>query len=281
MEPSFLPPYVRGREAGFLVDRCAIGTGELEPPPDVAVTGRWLLAGVALFGIPLLCVVSSAQEPRTRLENNEPIPNAGGHHATVSTHGSVDLTGEFFQAQGTNGRSCVSCHLPQDAWSITPGTLQRLFDETGGTAPVFNLLDANNPGMDVSTVAARRAAYSMLLSRGVFRRGGAPRTEQEWDPIAVDDPHGFASLTRLVHWRRAMPTINFALGSATINWDGGNSVGTDQRAGLVNQAARNVTGGQQGSPAPPEIINNVVDLESSLSTAQLTVPGGERDRAVE
>src|SRR5262249_50249928 len=78
---------------------------------------------------------------------------------------------------------------------------------------------------------------------------------------------------RLVHWRRAMPTINFALGSATINWDGGNSVGGDPRAGLVNQAARNVTGAQQGQPAPAEDIENIVDFESSLFTAQLIVPG--------
>ena len=24
----------------------------------------------------------------------------------------IDLTGEYFQAQGTNGRSCTSCHIP-------------------------------------------------------------------------------------------------------------------------------------------------------------------------
>jgi hypothetical protein len=127
--------------------------------------------------------------------------------------------------------------------------------------------------MDVSTVEARRAAYSMLLSRGVFRRGGSPRANSEWELIAIDDPHGFASFTQLVHWRRAMPTINFAVGSATVNWDGGNSVGTDQHAGLVNQATRNINNAQQGSPAPPEVIADIVAFEESLSTAQLIVPG--------
>ena len=66
--------------------------------------------------------------------------------------------------------------------------------------------------MDVSTAEARRAAYSMLLSRGVFRRGGAPRPDSEWELIAVEDPHGFANVNQLVHWRRSMPTINFAVG---------------------------------------------------------------------
>jgi cytochrome c peroxidase len=216
--------------------------------------------------------------------NNLPVPNPGGHGATFSIEGFVDLVGEYFQAQGSNGRSCASCHTPEEAWSINPGTLQRLFDETGGTHPVFNPLDANNPLTgNFSTVEGRRAAYSMLLSRGVFRRGGALRSPREWNLIAVDDPHGFATLTRLVQWRRAMPTINFPLGSATVNWDGGNSIGTDQLGGLENQARRNVTGGQQGPPLPnfplpldppfDAIIADIVGFEASLFSAQLIVPG--------
>ena len=212
------------------------------------------------------------------LPNNHPERNPGGKAATYSTQGSVDLTGEYFQAQGTNGRSCASCHVPEEAWSITPGTLQHFFDETEGNHPVFNPLDADNPAAaDFTTVEGRLAAYSMLLSRGVFRRGGALRADREWDLIAVEDPHGFATLTRLVHWRRSMPTINFAQGSATVNWDGGNSVAVggvlDQHAGLMNQAARNVTGGQQGQPAPQEVIAAIVGFQESLFSAQLIVPG--------
>ena len=218
----------------------------------------------------------------TSIDNNHRFRNPGGRAATFSTQGFVDLTGEYFQAQGTNGRSCVSCHIPSDAWSINPGTLQRLFKKTGGTDPVFNLLDANNPlTADVSTIKGRRAAYSMLLSYGVFRRGGLLKAEpREWDLTAVDDPHGYATIAigttpaRLVQWRRVMPTINFAVGSATVNWDGGNTVGTDQHAGLVTQANKNVLGPQQGTTAATvAVIANIVDFETSLSTAQLTVPG--------
>jgi cytochrome c peroxidase len=247
--------------------------------------GLWIRATVAVVALLSLAwgiqynlgsepVGATSPMLEDSIPNNEMFRNPGGKAATFSTQGLVDLTGEYFQAQGTNGRSCASCHIAEEAWSINPGTLQHLFDETEGTHPVFDLLDANNPNMDVSTPAARQLAYSMLLSRGVFRRGGALRAEPRgWDLIAVEDPHGFASLTRLVHWRRVMPTINFAVGSATVNWDGGNNVDTDQRAGLINQANRNVTGAQQGLPAPPEVIENIVDFETSLSTAQLIVPG--------
>jgi mono/diheme cytochrome c family protein len=189
--------------------------------------------------------------------------------ATFSTHGFVDLTGEYFQVQGTNGRSCATCHIPQNAWSISPDTIRSLFAQTGGTHPIFNPLDADNPDQDLSSVEARRAGYSMMLTRGVFRRGGAPRADREWDIVAVDDPLGFANSNRIVQWRRVMPTINFHLGSATVAWDGGNTVGVDQIAGLVNQATRNVTGAQQGQPATPAVINDIVSFETSLSTAQL------------
>jgi cytochrome c553 len=238
------------------------------------------LVGAAAWGVyslGSLTTGASAATAQESIPNNRPMRNPGGKSATFSTQGAVSLAGEFFQAQGSNGRSCASCHVPEEAWSITPGTLQQFFDETEGTHPVFNLLDADHPAADVSTPEARLNAYSMLLSRGVFRRGGAPRPNSEWELIAAEDPNGYASLTRLVHWRRSMPTMNFAQGSATVNWDGGNSVSVggvqDQHAGLVNQAARNVTGGQQGQPASAEVIADIVGFEESLFTAQLVVPG--------
>ncbi len=204
----------------------------------------------------------------TFLPNNFPHLNPNGISTTFSTRGFVDLTGEYFQPQGTNGRSCSTCHTAQNAWSINPGTVGLLFAQTDGTHPLFNPLDADNPAADLSTVEARRAGYSMLLTRGVFRRGGPPRAEREWDVVAVDDPHGFANSSLIVQWRRVMPTINFHLGSATVNWDGGNTIGTDQLAGLTNQATRNVTGAQQGQAAPTQVITDIVNFETSLSTAQ-------------
>jgi cytochrome c peroxidase len=218
-------------------------------------------------------VTSTSSKLEGSIPNNHPLPNLGGEAATFSANGSVNLTGEYFKAQGANGRSCATCHIPEEAWSITPATLQRLFDETNGTHPVFNKLDADNPNMDISTVEARHAAYSMLLSRGVFRRGGAPRPDSEWEIIAVDDPHGYAGVNQLVEWRRPLPTINFPIGSVAVNWDAGANVGKGQRAALINLNNRLFLGALQGKPAPLEVANEIVDFESSLFTAQLTVPG--------
>jgi hypothetical protein len=49
-----------------------------------------------------------------RIPNNFPHRNPGGYGATFSTQGVVDLTGEYFQAQGTNGRSCATCHVQEE-----------------------------------------------------------------------------------------------------------------------------------------------------------------------
>src|SRR4029079_13401364 len=57
-------------------------------------------------------------------------------------------------------------------------------------------------------------------------------------------------------------------------WDGGNTIGADQHAGLVTQANKNVLGPQQGTTAATAaVIDHIVDFEASLSTAQLIVPG--------
>src|SRR5262245_33984079 len=71
-------------------------------------------------------------KPKSKIPNNHLVHNPGGKSATFSTQGFVDLSGEYFQAQGRNGRSCVSCHIPEEVWSINLGTLQSLFDETNG-----------------------------------------------------------------------------------------------------------------------------------------------------
>ncbi|HYG82133.1 MAG TPA: hypothetical protein VD861_17165, partial [Pyrinomonadaceae bacterium] len=207
------------------------------------------------------------------IPNNHPLPNPGGEAATFSTRGAVALTGEFFKPQGTNNQSCASCHIPEEAWSITPATLRRLFDETNGTHPVFSPLDANNPDVDVSTPEARRAAYSMMLTRGVFRRERAPNPDAEWELIAVEDPHGFANVNRLVHWRRSMPTANFPVGSVTVNWDAASNIGKGQRAALDNLTTRLITGPMHGQPPAAEVVADIGDFQTSLFTAQVTVPG--------
>jgi hypothetical protein len=99
----------------------------------------------------------------------------------------------FFLDLGVNGRRCVTCHQPENNMTVTPAGLQERFETTRGKDPIFRTNDgSNSPLAEVSTVAARRAAYSMLLTKGLIRIGLPIPTNAETDPN-----HGSAALLYL------------------------------------------------------------------------------------
>ena len=147
-------------------------------------------------------------------------PNATGMSATLSTMGPIDSKGPFFQSLGTNGRSCGSCHQASDGWSVTPASIQQRFRATRGLDPIFRTNDgSNSPNADVSSVAARLSAYSMLLSKGLIRVGIGIPDGAEFELADVEDPYGFASAAELSLFRRPLPTANLKFLS-TVMWDG-------------------------------------------------------------
>lgn len=204
------------------------------------------------------------------LPNDFPIVNGHGTASSVSTQGRLALDNAFFTAQGTNGRHCGSCHAPEDGWSIRPSTVNILFLLTGGTHPIFSVLDADRPDADLSTVASRWNSFKMLR-QGKFTRSVTPPATRDYDVIAADDPFGWGTTSRLWFFRRPLPTANFL--SHTVMWDAANTVGTSLRDGLIRQARGNVTGAQQGPPASDETIFAMVDYEMSVSHAQRTANG--------
>jgi cytochrome c peroxidase len=212
------------------------------------------------------------------LPNNVPFLNGAGAAATFSTAGFVDLDNAFHVPQGTNGRSCESCHLPQTGWSVLPAEIELRFWLTAGKDPIFNLLDANSPTADVSTAAARYASYSMLR-KGLFRRGGNVPASAEYEIVAFDDPLGAgASSTRFEAFRRPLATANFHI-AKNVGWHDQSTNGSgDMPAGLASQAAGNITGAQEGPPAAPETVESIVTYELVLSFAQTSVFGARLDR---
>jgi hypothetical protein len=202
------------------------------------------------------------------LPNNFPFLNSAGTAATFSTAGFVDLTNPFHVPQGTNGRSCESCHLPQVGWSIRPIDVELKFFLTQGNDPIFNALDANSPSPDVSSLQAKRASYSMLR-KGLFRRGGNVPANAEYDIVAFDDPLGAGgSLTHFEAFRRPLATANFHI-AKNIGWHDQNTNGSgDVHAGLIAQATGNITGAQQGAAPTPETLESIATYELGLAFAQ-------------
>ena len=56
------------------------------------------LVFVAVIGFLMLLAGAASSEGEESLPNNHPERNPGGKAATFSTQGSVNLTGEYFQA---------------------------------------------------------------------------------------------------------------------------------------------------------------------------------------
>ena len=212
-------------------------------------------------------------------------PNDSGLAATYSLAGVVDRSGPFFQSLGTNGRSCSTCHVQGEGWTITPRGVRARFALTRGTDPIFRTNDgSNSPGADVSTVDARRRAYSMLLDRAVIRVGiGIPATA-EFELAAVDDPYGFASSNELSLFRRPLPTTNLKFLS-TVMWDGRetfrDAASTDCVAGTSNCFASihfdladqsngaTVGHAQAATPLTDAQRESIVAFETALFTAQV------------
>jgi cytochrome c peroxidase len=214
------------------------------------------------------------QDQRDAIPNNTWMKNEHGYATTFAEAGYVDLDNAFFTAQGTNGRSCGTCHVPEVGWSMDGATVTALFNATDGLHPLFvNNLDTDTPTADMSTVQARWNATTMLR-QGKFTRKVALPAVRDYDLVAIDDPFGVSTPTTLFWFRRPMPTASFR--SHTVHWDSALTVGTDLREGLMKQARANVTAAQQGQPAPESVIEEIADYERQLWHAQIYRPGAGR-----
>jgi hypothetical protein len=122
--------------------------------------------------------------------------NPQGTLRTLLVGGPMDTKGHpFFEAIGSNGRACVTCHQPADAMSLSAATAQARWDATGGTDPLFAAIDGSNcPTLPQNA----RASHSLLLERGLFRiqrdwpvrRFNGDRVTPDYTIEVVRDPTG-------------------------------------------------------------------------------------------
>ncbi len=199
-----------------------------------------------------------------------------GRFANLNMGGPTDTSkNAFFQDIGTNGRRCVTCHQANDAWTVTPTHIQQRFDATNGTDPIFRTNDGSGcPTQDVSTVAARRNAYSLLLNKGLIRIEQSVPANAEFTVLNNDNPYGCTSTTAISAYRRPLPATNIPYLS-TIMWDGRetfkNPDGTFQPIvnDLAHQAIDATTGHAQGPVPTPDQVQQIIDFETKIFTAQV------------
>src|SRR5437762_8006232 len=112
--------------------------------------------------------------------------------ATFQPNGSTNTAkNAFFQDLGSNGRTCFTCHQPQDGWAISAKHVRDRF-RSDSNDPLFRLVDgATCPSADVSTPRAKRKGYSLLRAKGLIRVGlPMPSQGLQFQILDVKDPYG-------------------------------------------------------------------------------------------
>ena len=177
-----------------------------------------------------------------------------GAVATFQPNGpTVTANNAFFQNLGTNGRTCFTCHQPEDAWSISAQHVRDRF-HANSNDPLFRLFDgATCPSDDVSTLSAKRKAYGLVLAKGLIWIGlPMPSVGLEFQITDVNDPYGCntdpttgltgSTAGTVSIYRRPLPSANLGFLS-TIMWDG-------REPSLFSQAVDATLGHAQATLTP-------------------------------
>jgi hypothetical protein len=233
------------------------------------------------IGVLIAILATATSAAPQSLPNLFPLPNGSGLLETYNINNApISLRGAFFQSLGTNGRSCSSCHLPTEGWSVSAAEIQLRFLLTQGLDPIFRTNDGSNCNQNIntSTLEGRRQAYSLLLSRGLIRIALAVPAGAEFSVANVSNPYGCNDTSTLSMYRRPLPATNLEFLS-TVMWDGRESTPpTTQKitypntgqllADLAQQAIDATTIHAQGAVPTPAQVQDIVNFETSLRTAQ-------------
>src|SRR5262249_18221875 len=188
---------------------------------------RRVLSALVLGAGAMLTVVAAVngQDGATNpfvpfIPNGTLFPNPSGASQTFSTiGGGIDQTGPFFQSLGTNDRSCGSCHQPSDGMSVSAAHVQARFVLTQGLDPIFRTVAGSNCNhdIDVSTLAGREVAYSLLRTRGLIRIQIAVPANADFRVVNVDNPYRCDETEVISMYRRPLPATNLHFLSAVMS----------------------------------------------------------------
>ena len=248
---------------------------------------RGIISAVFLAVAMLMVIVVVSGQQISFIPNGAHFTNPGGTSQTYSIVGKgIDLTGPFFQSLGKNGRSCATCHQVSDGMSVSAANVQVRFSATQGQDPIFRTVDGSNcnHSIDVSTLAGKNAAYSLLRTRGLIRIAIAVPANADYKVVSVNNQYGCNESDVISMYRRPLPTTNLRFLSAVM-FDGRESspaTGTTKilysnypdslLSDLAHQSldATNIHAQGDGTRPTPAEQQQIVNFEMGLFTAQAT-----------
>ena len=247
---------------------------------------RNITSTVFLAVATLLVIAALNGQQITFIPNGTFFANPSGASETYSTAGGgIDETGPFFKSLGTNGRACATCHQPSDGMSVSAANVQQRFSLSQGQDPIFRTVDGSNcnHNIDVSTLAGREAAYSLLRTRGLIRIAIGVPANADYYVQSVNNPYLCNESDLISMYRRPLPATNLRFLSAVM-FDGRESsaaTGTTKILysnyptslvdDLKHQSLDATKGHAQGDGSRPTLAEQqeIVNFEMVLSTAQI------------
>jgi cytochrome c peroxidase len=152
----------------------------------------------------------------------------------------------FSQAfPGTNGRSCATCHVPEDNFALTPARVEALW-QTNPSDPLFSAIDADDPAAEPLTFDH--------LRKGLVRISIA--LPDNVDLIDADGNVTTPPDRRLAMWR-GVPSIEDAALTAPFQLDG-------RVATLEDQAQGAITGHSEGGAVSATELAHLAAFERSV-----------------
>jgi cytochrome c peroxidase len=249
-------------------------------PAPVFVSLVAILAGCAAAGNTTSTAATTTTPAAVIIPNLQRYTNATGSVATYTTAGSIDESTHFFQALGTNGRTCATCHQLNQGMSISASSTLALFNSSGGTDPLFAAIDgANCP----TAVAGDSASRTLLLNNGLIRIPVTLPATAQFTLTVTHDPYGCAISTSatgqqiVAVYRRPLPTASLPYLSAVM-WDTretlsplttASTLEASLTSDFTQQLLDAVATHQQGTTLPTAAqIADILVLEQGLFTAQ-------------
>ncbi len=115
-------------------------------------------------------------------------PDSTGDLTVVNMDGPIQTRDNpFFEAVGTNGRACVTCHQPSSAMGLSAERIRQQYADSRGFDSVFAAVDGSN----CPTLPQKeKSSHSLLLDRGLFRIFLPLPANAEFTVEVVRDPTG-------------------------------------------------------------------------------------------
>ncbi len=221
--------------------------------------------------------------PSNLIPSLQPYPTPSGTESTYSATGSIDPSGIFFQALGTNPRSCASCHQLSQGMGLSAANAQALFASSNGSDPLFAAVDgANCP----TAAAGDSAGHSLVVNNGLIRIAEALPANAQFTMAVAQDPYGCAATTNASTgqktysvYRRPLPATSLTMLSQVM-WDGrftgaplnaAATLSANLVSDLNTQAVNAIATHEQGSAVPTAAqLSELVAFEEGLFTAEAT-----------